>query len=136
MLSPEKLLDTSWLFGYMAKYDKGGIKMKSSITPQYEARAKIIKAMAHPSRLFIIEELSKYERCVNELTEMIGADASTVSKHLSVLKNAGLVSDEKRGNSIFYSLRVPCIMQFMGCVEDVLSANAKEHANILKCCKK
>ncbi len=110
--------------------------MKSSVKLQYEARAKIIKAMAHPSRLFIIEELHKEERCVGELTEMIGADASTVSKHLSVLKNAGLVSDEKRANSIYYTLRCPCIMDFVGCVEDVLSANAKEHVNILKCCKK
>jgi len=110
--------------------------MKESIKPQYEARAKILKAMAHPSRLLIIEELQKQERCVNELTDMVGADTSTVSKHLSVLKNAGLVTDEKRGNSIFYHLRVPCIMDFMGCVENVLSANAKEHANILKCCKK
>jgi len=110
--------------------------MKESIKPQYEARAKILKAMAHPSRLLIIEELQKQERCVNELTNMVGADTSTVSKHLSVLKNAGLVTDEKRGNSIFYHLRVPCIMDFMGCVENVLSANAKEHANILKCCKK
>jgi ArsR family transcriptional regulator len=109
--------------------------MKSSVTPQYGARAKIIKAMAHPSRLFIIEELSKHECCVGELTDMIGVDASTVSKHLSVLKNAGLVTDQKRGNSIYYCLRVPCIMQFMGCVENVLSANAKEHAKILKCCK-
>ncbi len=110
--------------------------MKSSVTPQYEVRAKIIKAMAHPSRLFIIEELNKGEQCVNDLTAMIGADASSVSKHLSVLKNAGLVMMEKRGNAIFYRLRVPCIMQFIGCVEDVLSANAKEHARILKCCKK
>jgi ArsR family transcriptional regulator, arsenate/arsenite/antimonite-responsive transcriptional repressor len=109
--------------------------MKSSIKPQHVAWAKIIKAMAHPSRLFIIEELSKHERCVGELTEMIGTDVSTVSKHLSVLKNAGLVIDEKRANSIFYSLRCPCIIDFMGCLEDVLSANAKEHANILKCCK-
>ena len=109
--------------------------MKSMVKTQHEARAKIIKAMAHPSRLFIIEELSKHERCVNELTEMIGADASTVSKHLSVLKNAGLVTDEKRANSIYYTLRCPCIMDFVGCVEDVLSANAKEHANIMKCCK-
>jgi len=109
--------------------------MKSSIKPQHVAWAKIIKAMAHPSRLFIIEELSKHERCVGELTAMIGTDASTVSKHLSVLKNAGLVIDEKRANSIFYSLRCPCIMDFMGCLEDVLSANAKEHANILKSCK-
>ena len=109
--------------------------MNSMVKPQHEARAKIIKAMAHPSRLFIIEELSKHECCVNELTEMIGVDTSTVSKHLSVLKNAGLVTDEKRANSIFYSLRVPCIMEFMSCVENVLSANAKEHANIMKCCK-
>ena len=110
--------------------------MKSLVKTQHEARAKIIKAMAHPSRLFIIEELDREERCVNELTNMIGADASTVSKHLSVLKNAGLVVDEKRGNSIFYSLRCPCIMEFIGCVEDVLSSNAKEHIEILKCCKK
>ena len=110
--------------------------MKSSITPQYEARAKIIKAMAHPSRLFIIEELSKQEHCVGELTEMICADTSTVSKHLSVLRNAGLVSDEKRGNSIYYTLRCTCILDFIGCVEDVLSANAKEHNKLLKSCKK
>jgi ArsR family transcriptional regulator, arsenate/arsenite/antimonite-responsive transcriptional repressor len=110
--------------------------MKIMVTPRHEARAKIIKAMGHPSRLFIIEELSNHECCVNELTQMIGADASTVSKHLSILKNAGLVSDEKRGNSIFYSLRCPCIMDFMECVEDVLSANAKENIKILRCCKK
>jgi ArsR family transcriptional regulator len=122
-----------WLYWHI---QKGDIQMNSSIQPQYEARAKIIKAMAHPSRLFIIEELNKKEHCVGELTKMIGADASTVSKHLSVLKNAGLVSDEKRANSIYYTLRCPCIMDFIGCVEDVLSANAKEHANILKCCKK
>jgi len=110
--------------------------MKESIRPRYEARARILKAMAHPSRLLIIDQLQMKERCVNELTEMVGADTSTVSKHLSVLKNAGLVADEKRGNSIYYRLRVPCITDFMGCVENVLSENAREHANILRCCKK
>lgn len=110
--------------------------MKSSAKPQYEARAKIIKAMAHPSRLFIIEELHKEERCVGELTEMIGADASTVSKHLSVLKNAGLVTDEKRANCVYYTLRCPCIMDFISCLEEVLSVNAEEHKKIMKCCKK
>jgi hypothetical protein len=71
----ENNIDTSWLFGYIAIYDKREIKMKNMVKPQHEARAKIIKAMAHPSRLFIIEELSKHERCVGELTDMIGADA-------------------------------------------------------------
>lgn len=109
--------------------------MKNNLKTRYEERAKIIKAMAHPSRLLIIEELNKKERYVGELTEMIGADASTVSKHLSILKNTGLVSDDKRGNLIFYTLRVPCIMQFMSCVEDVISANARQQDAILKCCR-
>ena len=87
--------------------------MKRMVKPQHEARAKIIKAMAHPSRLFIIEELNKKERCVGELTEMIGADASTVSKHLSVLKNAGLVFDEKRGNSFSIVCAVPASWTFL-----------------------
>ena len=77
--------------------------MKESIRPRYEARAKILKAMAHPSRLLIIEELQKKERCVNELTAMVGADTSTVSKHLSVLRNAGLVIDEKRANTLSFN---------------------------------
>ena len=104
---------------------------------QYEARARIMKAMAHPTRLFIIDELSRGERCVADLTGMVDADISTVSKHLSVLKQAGLVIDEKRGTSIFYHLRIPCVMDFMGCVEAVLEANAKDHANIYRmCCKR
>ena len=110
--------------------------MKDSIKPQYEARAKILKAMAHPSRLLIIEELQKQERCVNELTEMVGADTSTVSKHLSVLKNAGLVTDEKRANCIYYTLRCRCILDFISCVEDVLAARAEDHKQIMKSCKK
>ena len=92
------------------------------------ARAQVLKAMAHPSRLFIIEELDKAERCVCELTDMVGADISTVSKHLSVLKQAGIVQDEKRGNQVFYRLRVPCILNFFGCVESVLESRAQTRA--------
>ncbi len=96
-----------------------------------EARARVLKAMAHPTRLFIIEELAKEERCVCDLTAMIGADVSTVSKHLSVLKNAGIVVDDKRGNQVFYRLRVPCILNFFGCVESVLESQARVHATLL-----
>ena len=90
---------------------------------QFHARARIIKALAHPTRLFVVDELSRGERCVCELTDMIGADISTVSKHLSVLKQAGIVEDEKRGVQVWYRLRVPCILNFFSCVEDVLRAN-------------
>jgi ArsR family transcriptional regulator, arsenate/arsenite/antimonite-responsive transcriptional repressor len=104
------------------------------IHPQYEARAGIIKAMGHPTRLFIIEELHRAERCVNELTEMIGSDVSTVSKHLTVLKNAGLVRDERRGTSIFYSLCCPCVLDFISCIETVLKTNAEAQMKIAQCC--
>jgi len=89
-----------------------------------ETRARIIKAMAHPTRLFVVDELSRGERCVCELTEMIGADVSTVSKHLAVLRNAGIVEDEKRGAMVFYRLRVPCVLNFFSCVESVIAADA------------
>lgn len=106
--------------------------MNKKVREQYEARARIIKAMAHPTRLFIVDELSRGERCVCELRDMIGADMSTVSKHLSVLKEAGIVADDKRGLQVWYRLRVPCILNFFGCVEDVLKQNARGGAELIQ----
>lgn len=105
--------------------------MKPSVQARYEARASIVKALAHPTRLFIVDELAKGERCVCELTEMVGADMSTVSKHLTVLKSAGIIMDEKRGLQVFYSLRTPCIMEFFGCVESVMKTVAEENLAVL-----
>lgn len=99
--------------------------MDATIKARYEARAKVVKALAHPTRLFIVDEIGKGERCVCELTEMIGADISTVSKHLSVLKQAGLVADEKRGLMVYYRLNTPCLSGLFDCVEGVLRSNAK-----------
>jgi len=91
-----------------------------------------MKALGHPTRLFIVDELSRGERCVCELTDMVGADVSTVSKHLSVLKGAGLVLDDKRGAQVFYRLRVPCVLDFFGCVEAVLEEVARERGALLE----
>ena len=102
----------------------------------YEARAKIIKALSHPARLLIVEELQKEERCVCELQKMIGSDMSTVSKHLSILKNAGIVVDRKEGTSCYYSLKVPCILNFFGCVEKVMESNLKQQNEIMNTCRK
>lgn len=99
--------------------------MDTQTQARFEARAAVIKAMAHPTRLFIVDELSHSERCVCELTEMIGADMSTVSRHLAVLKGAGIVEDEKRGAQVFYKLRMPCILNFFECVESVIRAKAQ-----------
>jgi ArsR family transcriptional regulator len=93
---------------------------------KYELRARVIKALAHPSRLFIVDRLAERAYCVNDLTSLIGSDMSTVSKHLSVLKNAGVVQDEKRGSSVYYSLRIPCIINFFKCADAVIEAIKRE----------
>jgi ArsR family transcriptional regulator len=89
-------------------------------------RANVFKALAHPSRLLIVEQLAQQERCVCELTEMIGADMSTVSKHLSVLRAAGVIQDDKRGLQVYYRLKMPCVLRFFDCVGEVTETNAKE----------
>jgi ArsR family transcriptional regulator len=94
-------------------------------------RATIIKALAHPSRLFIVDVLSERAYCVHELTEFIGCDMSTVSKHLSVLKNAGLVQDKKRGTAIYYSMRVPHVLKFLKCTDAVIKAVLKEDMSLV-----
>lgn len=102
------------------------------ITARTEARAEILKAMAHPARLFMMEELATGERCVCDLREMVGSDLSTVSKHLAVLRNAGLVAMEKRGPQVFYSLTTPCVLKFVDCVDNVVRAKARKHMELVK----
>ena len=108
--------------------------MDKKTKARFEARAKIVKAMSHGTRLFILSELEKDKRCVQELTELIGADMSTVSKHLSILKNAGLVSCEKRGTTVFYELRCTCLGRFFECIEAVLATNLKKDQEACEAC--
>jgi len=100
--------------------------MDETSRARFEARAKIVKALGHSSRLAMVEELSRGERCVCELRDLVGADLSTVSKHLALLRNAGIVGDDKRGVQVFYRLKVPCVLNFFGCVEAVLENQARE----------
>ena len=97
---------------------------------RYRARADVLKALAHPARLWMAEQLSEGERCVCEFVEVLGVDFSTVSKHLSVLRQSGIVESRKEGKQVIYSLKVPCLLDFMHCVEAVLENTAREHA----CC--
>ena len=98
----------------------------------YNYKAQVIKAMAHPSRLMMIDSLSNGELCVCELQEIVGSDMSTVSKHLSVLRSAGLVTSRKEGLQVYYKLQVPCILGFLNCVDEVLHQNAKSRMAALE----
>ena len=101
-----------------AKQDSGK-QVNIEITKKYKKRSEIIKALAHPTRLFIVDFLSDGEKCVCEIVEQVGVDTSTISKHLSVMRNAGLVEDEKRGLNVFYKMTCPCILDLFNCLESI-----------------
>ncbi|MEX1223443.1 MAG: metalloregulator ArsR/SmtB family transcription factor [Pirellulales bacterium] len=99
---------------------------------RYETRAKILKSLAHPARLRLIDQLSdQAEVCVCDLTEVIGSDMSTVSRHLAQLKQAGIVESEKRGQMVYYRLRVKCLKGLFACIESVVKSNADENLIVL-----
>lgn len=91
----------------------------------HRMKAQVIKAMGHPSRLAMVEALGNGEMCVYELQALVGSDMSTVSKHLSVLRSAGIVSGHKKGLWMYYRLCCPCILDFLGCIEAVIRADAE-----------
>lgn len=90
--------------------------MKKDLKTAYEAQAAVIKAMGHPTRLLILNSIKKKEACVCELRDLVGDDISTVSKHLLVLKNAGLVAARREGNWLYYRLTCPCVLDFAACL--------------------
>ena len=98
----------------------------------YKQQARVLKALANESRLLIVDRLSHGECTVGELTALVGSDQSTVSKHLAVLRNAGIVVDERRGAQVFYSLRVPCMLSFFSCVETVLKRTAERQRAVAR----
>lgn len=97
-----------------------------------KARADFLKALAHPSRLFMVEKIREKPHCVCELSEMVGADTSTISKHLSVLKAAGILKDRKQGTTVYYTVACDCIDQILSGVESAVRSHVARQASLLE----
>lgn len=95
--------------------------MNQEIINQYQAEADVFKALAHPIRLFIIHSIKNERLSVMELTDKVGVDISTMSKHLDLLKRHQIITGEKVKNKVFYSLNIPCVLDFMSCARRVLN---------------
>lgn len=95
-------------------------------------QAKIFKALGHPSRLLMVDALKNGEKCVCDLQQIVGDDMSTISKHLSVLKEAGIVRTEKRGTSIYYSLALCCLTTFLSCTAEVIEKRVSSQISMLE----
>jgi ArsR family transcriptional regulator len=106
--------------------------MNKTATKQRKQRAALFKALGHPARLRIVEELRAGERCVCDLVDISEGGWSTVSRHLSVLKSAGILEDEKRGLQVYYKLTLPCVGTFLDCLAGDSAASGK--ASVSKSC--
>jgi len=98
----------------------------------YELKAEIIQAAAHPIRLAIIEFLVNGEQCVCDIADFVDAERSNVSRHLSVMLKAGVVESRKDGLKVFYSLKTPCIVKFLGCIEEALKERMQSQTELLR----
>ena len=126
----EHFLDKSHRVAYLSK--KASIEVSVERHRRFiTAQAKIFKALGHPSRLLMVDALRQGEKCVCELQELVGDDMSTVSRHLTVLREAGVVSAEKRGVNIYCTLSLCCLDTFLSCAEQLIESRAKAQLDML-----
>ncbi len=97
----------------------------------FEKQAEIAKAIAHPLRVAVVDFLQDGEKCVCDIAEHIGSERSNVSRHLAVMVGAGVLSYRKEGLKVFYALRTPCVVEFLGCATRVLQCQAQEHEKLM-----
>ncbi len=100
-------------------------------TERLRLKAEVFKAMGHPLRLGVIEFLRDGEKCVCEIVEHTGTGISNISKHLSVLKKAGIVTDRRDGLKIMYSLTMSCALDFVHCVEGVVIKRLEDQRSVM-----
>ena len=96
-------------------------------------QAEVFKALGHPGRMAIVHALGNGEVCACDLATVAGCAPSTTSRHLTVLRHAGLIADERRGQQVFYRLACPCVLTFAECINRV---DAGENVQTLRvaCC--
>ncbi|ADL68139.1 ArsR/SmtB family transcription factor [Thermoanaerobacterium thermosaccharolyticum] len=87
----------------------------------YDKTAEYFKALSHPTRIKIIELLSKNEMCVCEMMAVLNLDQSHISRHLMVLRANGIVKDSREGTKIYYSLVDKAIVKIIDEVKNILT---------------
>lgn len=98
----------------------------------FKLQAQVFKALAHPIRLAAVQFLKDGEQCVCDIIDYVESERSNVSRHLSVLKQAGVVSDRKEGLQVYYRLNMPCAVSFFSCVKEIVQSQIEERASLLR----
>lgn len=94
-------------------------------------KADIFQALAHPTRIAILEVLGEKELSAGALIETLGIEQANVSQHLAVLRAKQLVAHRKAGNQVFYSVRDPLISKVLGLMRHYFQSHLKESLSML-----
>lgn len=95
-------------------------------------KADIFQALAHPTRIAIIELLGTGELCAGDLMERLEMEQANISQHLAVLRAKQLVANRKVGNQVFYSVRDPIILKVLALMRHYFQKHLKEASNLLE----
>ena len=98
----------------------------------FEKQAAIAKAIAHPVRVAVLEFVKNGEQCVCDIAEAVGSERSNLSKHLSIMVNAGVLASRKDGLKVMYSIKTPCVLKFMDCLKECLKEHMAEQQIMLE----
>lgn len=99
---------------------------------QAKRRAVVLKAVAHPVRVLIVEALQSGERCVCDLNRIAKINQSNFSRHLAVLKHAGIVADRRVGMKVFYRLVTPCVLNALNCAVQVIESDTQRRLTLVR----
>jgi ArsR family transcriptional regulator, virulence genes transcriptional regulator len=102
-------------------------RTRSAIDDQiYERQVEICKAFANPTRLHILDLLAKQPHSASQLQKQLSVAKANLSQHLTVLKQAGVVSTRREGKQVFCSLAIPEVKTACQLIRDVLRAQIKK----------
>ena len=102
----------------------------------YKLKTTVIKALANPTRLMIVDYLRDGEKCVCEITEQLKEEQSNISKSLGILKSNGLIKDRKEGLNVYYSLNLCCVNEFFCCLDNIILERIKQQQKLFNDSKK
>lgn len=90
------------------------------MTDYAERKTRILKGIAHPVRITIVEMLADKELCACEIAEQFSLDRTTVSKHLALMRELDILEDRRDGQNIYYSLKMGCLLSVLKCIDGVV----------------
>lgn len=106
--------------------------MLSTGLPIAQLKAELFKALGHPLRVQVLEQLVGGERSVGSLAEALGSELSNLSQQLGVLRRAGVVITRREGNTIYYALRDPGVTELLAVAKRMLVANLEDSHALLR----